>query len=211
MNAVPGVCVLHADEALVVLDKPAELLAVPGLGPERQDCLWRRALALFPDLAIVHRLDMSTSGLIVFARGAAAQRTLSMAFEARRVAKTYEAVVHGLVAGDAGEVDQPLAADRANPPLQVVNTERGKASLTRWRVLVRDEPAGRTRLQLEPVTGRSHQIRVHLRSIGHPIVGDRLYAAESAPSARLLLHATALAFSHPLDGRALAFASAAPF
>jgi tRNA pseudouridine32 synthase/23S rRNA pseudouridine746 synthase len=211
MGPIPGVRVVFADDAIVVLDKPAELLAVPGVGPERQDCLWRRASALFQDLAIVHRLDMSTSGLIVFARGAVAQRTLSMAFEARRVAKTYAAVVHGLVDAESGEANLPLAADRANPPLQVVNFERGKPSLTRWRVLARDAAASRTRLQLEPVTGRSHQIRVHLQALGHPIVGDRLYAGEAEPAARLHLHATALAFSHPLDGRPLAFTLAAPF
>lgn len=210
-DGVEGVVIVHADAALVVLDKPAGLLAVPGLGPERQDCLWRRALALFPDLLIVHRLDMATSGLIAFGRGKAAQRALSMAFEARRVAKHYEAIVHGLVEADSGSIDLPLAADRDQPPLQVVNLERGKTSLTHWRVVERDRQLARTRLALEPVTGRSHQLRVHLQAFGHPIVGDRLYAGEADPGPRLLLHAAALALSHPAAGTAVSFESPAPF
>lgn len=198
--------IVHADDALVVADKPAGLLAVPGRGEHKADCLWARVRERFADALVVHRLDQATSGLVVFARGAAAQRALSRAFAAREVAKVYVAVVSGEVAGEAGEIDLPLAADWPNRPRQVVDRERGKPSLTRWRVLARS--AGATRLALEPVTGRSHQLRVHLQALGHPIVGDALYAPPGVAAApRLLLHATRLAFAHPAGGGAVAFES----
>ncbi|WP_119287818.1 RluA family pseudouridine synthase [Azohydromonas sediminis] len=203
--------IVHADDALVVADKPAGMLAVPGRGEHKADCLWARVRERFADALVVHRLDQATSGLVVFARGAAAQRALSRAFAAREVGKAYVAVVAGAVTGEAGEIDLPLAADWPNRPRQVVDRERGKPSLTRWRVLARG--AGTTRLALEPVTGRSHQLRVHLMALGHPIVGDALYAppavADAAP--RLLLHATRLAFVHPAGGGAVAFESPPPF
>ncbi len=202
-----------ADEALVVVDKPAGMLAVPGRGEAKSDCLAARVQAGVADALVVHRLDMATSGLMLFARGAAAQRALSVAFAGRRVGKRYIAVVHGIVDDDAGTIALPLAADWPNRPRQKVDTEHGKASLTHWRVLSRDAAAGQTRLELEPVTGRSHQLRVHLASLGHAIVGDALYAApEVAMQApRLLLHANHLGFEHPVDGRPLAFDSEAPF
>ena len=207
--------VLHADDTLVAADKPAGLLAVPGRGEAKQDCLWARVRAEVPDALVVHRLDMATSGVMVFARGLAAQRALSRAFETRRVAKRYEAIVIGLVDGEGGEIDLPLAADWPARPRQRVDRERGRASLTRWRVLARDAVQCTTRLALEPVTGRSHQLRVHLAALGHPIVGDALYAPpcpESYPAApRLMLHACALDLPHPADGRMLALASAPPF
>ncbi|HET9820523.1 MAG TPA: RluA family pseudouridine synthase [Burkholderiaceae bacterium] len=204
---------IHRDEALLALDKPAGVLAVPGRGPDKQDCLWVRVCAQCPDARVVHRLDMATSGLIVFARGATAQRALSRAFAARAVHKRYEAVVHGQVAGDAGEIDLPLAADWPNRPRQHVDHAHGRPSLTRWRVLARDAAQGTTRLALEPVTGRSHQLRVHLAALGHPIVGDTLYAAPEVAAAapRLLLHACALGLPHPADGAALALSCSVPF
>ena len=209
--AVPAdVRVIYSDDALIVVDKPAGLLAVPGRGEERQDCVAARVQAQFADARIVHRLDQATSGLMLLARGATAQRALSAAFEMRRVGKRYVAVVAGLVAEDQGCIDLPLAADWPNRPRQQVEPERGKASLTRWRVLHRDAVQGTTRLELEPVTGRSHQLRVHLLAIGHAIVGDALYAPTLA-APRLMLHASALTIAHPFDARALNFSSAAPF
>lgn len=202
-----------ADETLLVVEKPAGLLAVPGRGEAGSDCVAARVAARFADALIVHRLDMATSGLMLFARGAAAQRALSAAFAHRRVGKRYLAVVAGLVDADAGTIELPLAADWPNRPRQKVDRESGKPALTRWRVLSRDASACRTRLELEPVTGRSHQLRVHLASLGHSIVGDALYAAPevAAQSPRLLLHACRLTFEHPDDGRRLAFDSPAPF
>jgi tRNA pseudouridine32 synthase/23S rRNA pseudouridine746 synthase len=214
-----GISVLHADAALLVLDKPAGLLSVPGRGADKQDCAIARAQAHYPDALIVHRLDMATSGLLLLARGATMQRTLSMAFEARQVHKRYVAVVAGELAlpgNDAwGEIDLPLMTDWPNRPRQMVDA-KGKPSRTRWRVLAHDTgPDGqaRTRLELEPVTGRSHQLRVHLQAIGHPILGDALYADAAAHAAapRLLLHASELAFTHPLTGTALRLHSPAPF
>ena len=205
-----SVPVVWCDDALIVIDKPAGLLAVPGRGEHLQDCAAARVQALHADAKLVHRLDQATSGLMVFARGLAAQRALSRAFAERRVAKRYIAIVAGLVVDDEGCIDLPLAADWPNRPRQQVDRERGKASLTRWRVLARDAAQGTSRLELEPITGRSHQLRVHLLSIGHAIVGDALYAPAS-PAPRLMLHASALTIAHPVDARALNFSSAAPF
>lgn len=211
VNARPSyaraVLPIHIDDQLIVLDKPAGLLAVPGR--TEPDCLAARAQAHWPDALVVHRLDQPTSGLWVMARGATAQRQLSDAFAARRVDKTYTAVVQGLMAADAGEIDLPLAADWPNRPRQQVDTTGGKPALTRWQVLSRDAASCSTRLALTPVTGRTHQLRVHLQAIGHPIVGDVLYGA--APAARLMLHASALALPHPHDGALLRLESTAPF
>ncbi len=203
--------ILHADAALVVADKPAGLPTVPGRPVELHDCLWQRVRERFDDALVVHRLDMATSGLVLFARGIEMQRTLSRAFAQREVDKRYEAVVAGRIEREHGEIDLPLAADWPNRPRQIVDAARGKPSLTRWRVIARE--AGRTRLALEPHTGRSHQLRVHLAAIGHPILGDALYAPEPMARAapRLLLHACALGFAHPADGRAQRFESPAPF
>jgi tRNA pseudouridine32 synthase/23S rRNA pseudouridine746 synthase len=209
----PGIDLLHVDEALVVVRKPAGLLSVPGRGPERADCVSARVQQHLPDALVVHRLDMATSGLLLMARGAAAQRLLSAAFAERQVAKCYTAVVAGQIDADHGEVSLPLICDWPNRPRQMVDHARGKPALTRWRVLSRQLAAGTSRVELEPVTGRSHQLRVHLQSIGHPIVGDELYAPahwqQAAP--RLLLHACHLAFAHPLSGAALVFSDPAAF
>jgi tRNA pseudouridine32 synthase/23S rRNA pseudouridine746 synthase len=205
---------VYVDEHLLVLDKPAGLLAVPGRGEDKQDCLSLRAQRLWPDALVVHRLDMATSGLFLMGRGLAMQRRLGRAFTEREVHKGYEAIVAGRLGatGAQGEIDLPLARDWPNRPLQKVDAEHGRPSVTRWRVVQALE-GERTRLALEPVTGRTHQLRVHLQALGHPIVGDALYAPAAVHSAaqRLLLHATSLAFTHPATGEALAFTSPAPF
>jgi tRNA pseudouridine32 synthase / 23S rRNA pseudouridine746 synthase len=213
LGRMPMPPLVHVDDALIAADKPADLLSVPGRGPQNADCLAARLQVVYADALIVHRLDMATSGLIVFGRGTAVQRALSIAFAERRVAKTYVAVVDGLLTDDAGEIDLPLIADWPNRPRQRVDTVHGKASRTRWRALVRDAERGCTRVELEPVTGRSHQLRVHLQAIGHPILGDTLYAppavAQAAP--RLLLHAARLQLLHPIDSRELDLRSPPPF
>lgn len=212
--AEPALTLVHVDAHRVVADKPAGLLSVPGRGPDKADCLTARVQAAFADALAVHRLDMATSGLVVFGRGAAAHRALSIAFAQRRVAKRYEAVVAGLPAQDAGEIDLPLRADWPNRPRQKVDPLLGKPSLTRWWVIAHDAAAGTTRLALEPVTGRSHQLRLHLASIGHPILGDDLYAPPelTAAAPRLLLHACALALpAEPAEAPPLALHSPVPF
>jgi tRNA pseudouridine32 synthase / 23S rRNA pseudouridine746 synthase len=200
---------------LLVLNKPAGLLCVPGRGADKQDCLSRRAQHHYPNALIVHRLDMSTSGLVLMARGAAMQTALSKLFEQRRVFKRYIAVVDGQLAvhADWQLIDMPIAADWPNRPLSIISESAGKPSQTQWRALHYDAAANTTRLELQPITGRTHQLRVHLKAIGHPILGDALYAPEStcAKSARLLLHACELRFQHPSNGRESAFNSAPPF
>jgi tRNA pseudouridine32 synthase / 23S rRNA pseudouridine746 synthase len=204
---------LHEDETLLAFDKPAGLLCVAGRGADKQDCLATRAQARWPDALVVHRLDMATSGVVLMARGIDAQRRLGRAFAQREVDKLYVAVVDGLVAADSGTVDLPLAADWPNRPLQRVAHAHGKPSTTHWRVLERDATAQTTRLELRPVTGRSHQLRVHLQAIGHAIVGDALYAPPAVRDRadRLLLHAQSLRFKHPASGAAVHIASAVPF
>jgi len=213
VDAEPLLALVHVDSQVVVADKPAGLLCVPGRGPDRADCLAVRVQALWPDALVVHRLDMATSGLVVFGRGAAAQRALSIAFAERLVHKRYEAVVAGLLCDDTGEIDLPLAADWPNRPRQQVDATAGKPSLTRWQVLARDRAQGTTRLALTPVTGRTHQLRVHLAAIGHAVVGDALYAplcwAQAAP--RLLLHACELGLPAGAGMPALALISPTPF
>lgn len=261
---------VHVDDSLLVADKPAGLLAVPGRGEDKQDCLSARIQREFPDALIVHRLDMATSGLILFARGAEMQRELSRLFALRLVSKRYVAVVAGRVVEETGEIDLPLICDWPNRPRQKVDHELGKPSLTKYRVLgysetvhasIPDETTSHstrppnnvsqvagyqherhndfpelsvhpdtsassaqgtpcvsksertfetTRVELEPVTGRSHQLRVHLASIGHPILGDALYG-DPASAPRLLLHACSLSLIHPRSGEPLSLTSEAPF
>ena len=203
--AEPSLCVVYADDAIVVLDKPSGLLSVPGRGPDKQDCLSARVVAQFADALVVHRLDMATSGLIVMARGAHAQRTLSEAFANRTVTKCYEAVVHGAVAATTDDwrvIDLPIAVDWPNRPLRVINPETGKPSMTRLQLRGFDPLRNTSTVLLEPLTGRTHQLRVHLKAIGHPILGDALYAPPDvvAMAQRLLLHACALGFAHPVSG-----------
>lgn len=209
---------LYADEHLLVLDKPAGLLCVPGRGADKQDCLSARVQRTYPDALVVHRLDMATSGLWLMARGGPVQRALGDAFAQRQVSKRYLAVAAGrldtsLPAGDWAMVDLPIAADWPNRPRRIIDRKLGKPSQTRWRVMAYDGQADATRVELEPVTGRSHQLRVHLQALGHPILGDTLYAPPhvQARAPRLLLHATDLRFTHPITGEAMAFSSPAPF
>ena len=203
MTLPPLLQPIHEDPFLLVLDKPAGLLCVPGRGDDKQDCLSARAMRQWPDALIVHRLDMGTSGLVVMARGLAMQRALSAAFAERRVHKRYEAIVDGAMPlQDAwSTIDAPLAADWPRRPLQKVDPA-GKPSVTRWKALSssRDGESTATHVLLEPLTGRSHQLRVHLLSIGHPILGDALYgdASVQARAPRLLLHASELGLVHPV-------------
>lgn len=192
-----------------MVEKPAGLLSVPGRLPENQDCVIARLQQVYPDALTVHRLDQVTSGLMLYARGKQVQAALSMQFEKRQVGKRYEALVQGLVEDEAGEVALPLICDWPNRPRQIVDFEVGKPALTRWQVIERDTVAQRTRVALEPVTGRSHQLRVHMASLGHPIVGDVFYGA--APAERVALHACALAFMHPDFGQPMRLGSPAPF
>lgn len=211
--AAADLAVVAIERDFVVLDKPAGLLAVPGRGADKADCLAARARARWPEALIVHRLDQATSGLMLMARGLAAQRWLSAAFERRAVGKRYVAVVAGRMDGTQGTIDAPLGADWPNRPRQQVDRAQGRPALTRWRVLGHDAASDRTRVELEPVTGRSHQLRVHLQSIGHPIVGDALYApagvAHGAP--RLLLHAAELRFVVEPEQREAVFRSEPAF
>jgi tRNA pseudouridine32 synthase/23S rRNA pseudouridine746 synthase len=209
MNGNTDFALVHEEAAMVVVDKPAGLLSVPGRGEAGKDNLTARVQARWPDALVVHRLDQATSGLIVFGRGAAAQRALSVAFAERRVYKRYEAIVHGVVAGDEGDVALPLMVDWPNRPRQIVHLVQGKPALTRWRVSVRT--ATRSHLLLEPVTGRSHQLRVHMQALGHSIVGDELYGPQPPQSSRLLLHAAVLHLPHPCRPEVLRFTSAVPF
>ena len=204
---------IHLDSGLVAVDKPAGLLAVPGRGADKADCVSARLQAAYPDALVVHRLDMATSGLMLLARGPEMQRRLSQAFAGRLIDKTYTAVVAGQLAEDAGEIDLPLGADWPNRPRQQVDALHGKPSLTRWRVLSRDALRGQTRLALQPQTGRTHQLRVHLSAIGHAILGDALYASNAVAAAapRLLLHASRLTLAHPLTGAPLDLRSEPPF
>lgn len=208
-----GLTLLLADEQLVAVDKPSGMLSVPGRGPERADCAASRVQAAFADALIVHRLDMGTSGVLVFGRGAAAQRALSVAFAERRVDKRYVAVVAGSPSADEGGVSLPLICDWPNRPRQMVDHERGKPSATLWRVLQRSADGATTRVELFPLTGRSHQLRVHMQQIGHPIVGDELYAPPDvqAMAPRLLLHAECLKLFHPADNRLVTIQSPCPF
>lgn len=194
-----GLQIPYVDDHLVVLNKPAGLLSVPGRGPERADCLLSRAERELGPLYVVHRLDMATSGLMLLARTKQAQSVLGRRFQVRQVDKCYVAVVAGSPPDDAGEVDLPLITDWPNRPRQKVDYETGKPALTRYRVLERG--ATSSRVQLEPHTGRSHQLRVHMQQLGCPILGDELYADPAAQGAseRLLLHAMRLRLQHPLN------------
>lgn len=203
--------IIFEDEAILVVDKPAGLLSVPGRLPEHKDSLASRLQAVYPDALTVHRLDMDTSGLMVFAKGRDVHRALSMAFEKKAVAKRYEALVWGEVEGDEGMVDLPLIKDWPNRPRHMVDHEKGKPSQTEWRVLARN--GGMTRVSLTPLTGRTHQLRIHMAEMGNGILGDCWYGSEASMGARdrLCLHACELGFTHPVSAVVLRFASAAPF
>lgn len=219
-----GVQALYQDADLLVLNKPPGLLCVPGRGPDKKDCLSARAQVRWPGALVVHRLDQATSGLVLMARHAAAQRALSLAFEQRQVHKRYQAVVHGCLGcapsnGVGSEhlawhtIDLPIAADWERRPLRVIDHALGKPSVTRWRALRFNATTHTTRIELEPLTGRTHQLRVHMAAVGHAILGDALYAnaAVQAMAPRLLLHASHLAFAHPVTGEPVQIECAANF
>jgi len=220
MTEVPGVAILYVDDDLLVLDKPAGLLSVPGRGEDKQDCLSARVQRCYPQAGVVHRLDMATSGLMLMARGPLALRQLNQAFAKRMVQKHYEAVVDGVLTtpnpapvGDWAVINLPIWLDWPNRPRRVIDFDTGKPSQTCWRVISNDQTSATTRLLLQPVTGRSHQLRVHLNAIGHPILGDALYAPPdvAAKASRLLLHASRLDLLHPVSQVPLRFFSPAPF
>ncbi len=216
---------VYEDDRLLVLDKPSGLLSVPGKGEDKQDCLSARVQAVYADALVVHRLDMATSGLMLMARGLQAQRSLSRAFASREVLKRYCAVVSGGLSppkGDWGLIDLPIALDWPRRPLRLIDAVTGKPSLTRWQIDAQSPPAADadfdrsaafTRLLLAPETGRSHQLRVHLAAIGHPILGDTLYAPIDVQqrAGRLLLHASRLILAHPAIGQVMQFDSPSPF
>ena len=207
-----GIEIVTIDDAFVVVHKPSGLLSVPGRGPDKADCLSARVQAEFAEALVVHRLDMETSGLMVFARSLDAQRALNRAFEQRLVGKYYVAVVTGIVESDQGTIHLPLICDWPNRPRQMVDHEIGKPSTTHYVVLVRDQTLMQTRVGLTPITGRSHQLRVHMASLGHAIIGDSLYSATPPPDGqRLLLHAAKLSFPHPISGEPVHCESDVPF
>lgn len=203
--------ILYRDDYVLVSDKPAGLPAVPGRGADKQDCLYHRLLAEVPSALVVHRLDWATSGVILFALDPETQRELSQQFAEREVAKVYQAVVRGEPAADGGTIDLPLAKDFDHPPRHRVDHVHGRPAQTDWRVTAR--LGDRSRVELVPHTGRSHQLRIHLTELGHPILGDALYAdsATLAAAERLLLHAESLTVTHPADGRRVTFTATCPF
>ncbi|PJC85808.1 bifunctional tRNA pseudouridine(32) synthase/23S rRNA pseudouridine(746) synthase RluA [Vibrio sp. HA2012] len=193
----PWLDITYQDEHILIANKPAGLLSVPGRLPEHHDSLWSRVADEFPESQVVHRLDMATSGLMLFALNKWAERHLKKQFQYRLTHKIYYARVWGRVEPDEGLIDLPIICDWPNRPKQKVCYEHGKPSVTRYQVVQRE--AQTTVVRLLPVTGRSHQLRVHMLAIGHPIVGDEFYAHQEARafSERLQLHSAELSFYHP--------------
>ena len=214
VNDSPPFDLVYEDKVLLLFNKPSGLLSVPGKGPEKADCLRTRVQQVYPEALTVHRLDMSTSGLLLMARNAEIHRTLSIAFANREVHKRYVAVVNGCVPNDDSDtnehdvstwrlIDLPIATDWINRPLMKIDKQDGKSSQTHYRVIKHDADNVCTHLELAPVTGRTHQLRLHLQAIGHSILGDHLYATDEvqAKSTRLMLHASRLTLMHPVTGR----------
>jgi tRNA pseudouridine32 synthase/23S rRNA pseudouridine746 synthase len=202
--------ILHEDHEILAVNKPAGLLSVPGKGPELADCLIARLSAAYPQVLLVHRLDRDTSGVMIFALTPHAQRHLGLQFEKRQTKKTYVARVAGRMEPKTGTIDLPLIVDWPNRPLQKVDHETGKPAVTDWRVLKAHE--AESKVQLFPQTGRSHQLRVHMLSLGHPILGDPLYAPDTADQyPRMMLHAEELRVRHPDGGIGTKFRVKAPF
>ena len=202
--------ILHEDAEVLLVDKPEGLLSVPGKGQHLADCLLARVQAAFPDALLVHRLDRDTSGVMIFALTPHAQRHLGLQFEKRMTKKTYVARVWGEMSEKTGTVDLPLIVDWPNRPLQMVDHENGKAAQTDWRVIRAKD--GESRVRLMPKTGRSHQLRVHMLALGHPILGDPFYATGAARDyPRLMLHSETLQFRHPDGGQGTRITAKAPF
>lgn len=212
----PYLDIIYQDEDIIVLNKASGILSVPGRLPEHQDCLQNRVQRVLPSATIVHRLDMATSGIMIMALNKPAHVAISRQFEQRKTQKRYLARVFGQIKEQQGSVDLPLICDWPNRPKQMVDHESGKKSLTHFKVLSyseEDEEQVTTLVELTPVTGRSHQLRVHMLAIGHPILGDRLYASKEAllMSNRLQLHAQSLSLFHPKTEQAISFEAACPF
>ena len=211
MQPGDNLLVHYHDANLLVLEKPSGLLSVPGRGPDLQDCLSSRIQTHFPTALVVHRLDRDTSGLMIMALDKASQRNISLQFEERKVQKVYECIVQGTPAEHSGCITLPIGRDLTRPPRYKIDYENGRFSETSWSML--ENQNGHARLRIEPRTGRSHQIRLHLASVDHPILGDPLYADATALAAadRLLLHAREIQFSHPLTGKIMCWKSSCPF
>ena len=203
--------ILHADHEILIVNKPAGLLSVPGKGPELADCLIARIQDVFPQALLIHRLDRDTSGVMVFALTPHAQRHIGLQFEKRQTKKTYVARVAGRLEPKTGTVDLPLIVDWPNRPKQMVCHVTGKSAHTDWRVLKASD--GESRVRMFPKTGRSHQLRVHMLALGHPILGDPFYAEGAARDdhARLMLHSEELRLRHPDGGEGVRFRAKAPF
>ena len=200
--------IVYKDESLLAVNKPQGLLSVPGRSLNKQDCLINRLHGKFPEALLIHRLDMDTSGVIIFARTLPAQKRLAKAFEKKEIKKKYVAWVDGIIEDEEGEIDLPIRKDmeQSLPPKHIVDLEYGKPSKTRWEVSDRSELS--TRLDLYPLTGRSHQLRVHLKEIGHPIIGDPIYGMKKD---RMLLHAEKISFIHPEDSQWMELECISPF
>jgi tRNA pseudouridine32 synthase/23S rRNA pseudouridine746 synthase len=212
MTTDNSIDIIYQDEALLIVDKPAKLLSVPGRGPDKQDCLISRLISQgYSDALIVHRLDYATSGVMVVARSKPMHKALSILFQNREISKSYQAVVWGKMKAAQGTINQPLRCDWENRPLQIVDYEWGKNAITHWQVTEQTENA--SRIMLYPETGRSHQLRVHLQWFEHPICGDQFYAFGDAlnHSPRLCLHAQTLGFIHPTTNQEMAFEIPCPF
>ncbi len=207
----PYLDVIYQDNDIVVLNKSSGLLTVPGRLPEHQDCLQNRVQRVLPTATIVHRLDMATSGILLMALNKPAHVHISRQFEQRQTQKSYLARVYGQIEQSSGTIDLPLICDWPNRPKQKVDHERGKPSKTLYKVISQDQQS--TLVELTPITGRSHQLRVHMLALGHPILGDRLYAHHKAltVSPRLQLHAQMLTITHPVTNKAMKFTCTSPF
>lgn len=207
--------VLFQDDQVLVVSKPAGLLSVPGKGEDKADCLIARLRDVYPDVLLVHRLDTDTSGVMLFAMNKVAQGALGQQFEKRQTKKVYIARLWGLLEPREGQVDLPLTVDWPNRPRQHVNHETGRPAQTDWRVVKYSPPEAKqpeTRVRLMPLTGRSHQLRVHMAELGHPILGDPLYATGAAMEfPRLMLHAESLRFRHPETEKSVTFSAPCPF
>jgi len=207
-----GLEIIFLDQYLIVVSKPSGLLSVPGRGEDKADSMSTRVQAEYPDALVAHRLDRDTSGLLVFPRGSATHRRLSLMFEKREMDKSYVAVVIGKLEHEQGEVNMPLMVDWPNRPRHIVDAANGKPAQTRYKVISFDAASNTSRVALEPITGRTHQLRVHMQALGHPIVGDTLYGGNAAGQLpRLLLHAHTLDFTHPVTDKTLKLISPLPF
>ena len=203
--------ILYADSEIVIANKPSGLLSVPGRGPEKQECLVSHLQVLYPEIKIVHRLDMDTSGIMVLALNAEAHRNLSRQFQDRETSKTYHAICAGIAGLTEGLTKLPMRCDWERRPLQMIDFKQGKHAETQWKVI--EQATDRFLIELTPITGRSHQLRLHMKSLGHPILGDNLYADPMSltMSSRLLLHATRLSFKHPTNEVTMEFTAPVEF